>query len=64
MTKGTGLHLAELNVGRLLAPTDDPRVAEFMSALDRVNGLGKRMPGFVVYLYLYKNQALASSPMI
>ncbi|MBL9054557.1 MAG: DUF3291 domain-containing protein, partial [Tabrizicola sp.] len=35
-----GMHLAELNVGRLLAPTDDPRVAEFMAALDRVNGLG------------------------
>lgn len=42
-----GHHLAELNVGRLLAPTDDPRVAEFMAALDKVNGLGKRMPGFV-----------------
>ena len=40
-------HLAELNIGRLLAPTDDPRVAEFMENLDRVNGLGKRMPGFV-----------------
>lgn len=40
-------HLAELNVGRLVAPTDDPRVAEFMGALDRINGLGKRMPGFV-----------------
>lgn len=40
-------HLAELNVGRLLAPTDDPRVAEFMANLDRINGLGKRMPGFV-----------------
>jgi hypothetical protein len=40
-------HLAELNVGRLVADTDDPRVAEFMAALDRVNGLGKRMPGFV-----------------
>ncbi|MBL4927252.1 DUF3291 domain-containing protein [Fuscibacter oryzae] len=42
-----GHHLAELNVGRLLAPTDDPRVADFMAALDKVNGLGKRMPGFV-----------------
>jgi hypothetical protein len=42
-----GHHLAELNVGRLVAPTDDPRVAEFMDALDRINGLGKRMPGFV-----------------
>ncbi len=43
----TGHHLAELNIGRLLAPTDDPRVADFMANLDRVNGLGKRMPGFV-----------------
>jgi hypothetical protein len=42
-----GFHLAELNVGRLIAPTDDPRVAEFMAALDRINGMGKRMPGFV-----------------
>jgi hypothetical protein len=42
-----GRHLAELNVGRLVAPTDDPRVADFMSALDRINGMGKRMPGFV-----------------
>jgi hypothetical protein len=40
-------HLAQLNVGRLVAETDDPRVAEFMAALDRVNGIGKRMPGFV-----------------
>ena len=40
-------HLAQLNIGRLVADTDDPRVAEFMGALDRVNGLGRRMPGFV-----------------
>ncbi|KAG1649490.1 hypothetical protein GQR58_028984 [Nymphon striatum] len=41
------MHLAELNVGRLLTATDDPRVADFMNNLDRINGLGKRMPGFV-----------------
>ena len=41
------MHLAELNIGRLVAPTDDPRVGEFMANLDRINGLGKRMPGFV-----------------
>ena len=41
------MHLAELNVGHLLAPPDDPLVKEFMDNLDRVNGLGKRMPGFV-----------------
>ncbi len=41
------MHLAELNIGRLIAPTDDPRVQAFMNALDRINGLGKTMPGFV-----------------
>ncbi len=41
------MHLAEINIGRLIAPPDDPRVAKFMEALARVNGLGKRMPGFV-----------------
>ncbi len=41
------MHLAELNIGRLTAPVDDPRVKEFMDNLDRVNGMGKRMPGFV-----------------
>ncbi len=43
----TAQQLAELNVGRLLTPTDDPRVTDFMSNLDRINNLGKRMPGFV-----------------
>jgi Domain of unknown function (DUF3291) len=41
------MHLAELNVGRLVATLDDPRVAEFMAALARVNGLAERMPGYV-----------------
>ncbi len=40
-------HLAQLNIGRLRSPTDDPQVADFMNALDRVNAMGKRMPGFV-----------------
>lgn len=42
-----GMHLAELNMGRLLAPMDDPRVAEFIGALARVNALAERMPGYV-----------------
>jgi heme-degrading monooxygenase HmoA len=41
------MHLAQLNIGRLVAEPGDPKVAAFMAALDRVNGLGKRMPGFV-----------------
>jgi len=41
------MQLAELNVGRLVAPTDDPRVKAFMDNLDFINGLGRQMPGFV-----------------
>jgi hypothetical protein len=41
------MHLAQLNIGRLHAPPGDPRVAAFMAALDRVNGIGKRSAGFV-----------------
>lgn len=40
-------HLAQLNVGRLLAPPGDPRVAEFIDNLDRVNAVAERMAGFV-----------------
>ena len=40
-------HLAELNVGYFRYPTSDPRMAEFMDNLDRVNALAERSPGFV-----------------
>ena len=40
-------HLAQFNIARLVAPTGHARVAEFMANLDRINGLGKRNPGFV-----------------
>ena len=42
-----GTHLAQLNVGRIRYPTDDPRMAEFMGALDSVNALAERSTGFV-----------------
>jgi Domain of unknown function (DUF3291) len=41
------MQLAELNIGRLTAPLDDPRIAEFVNNLDRINGMAERMPGFV-----------------
>ena len=47
MIQPAGHQLAELNVGRLSAPTDDPRVADFLAARGQVDGLGHRMPGFV-----------------
>jgi Domain of unknown function (DUF3291) len=40
-------HLAQLNIGRLRYPTDDPRMAEFMNNLDFVNGLAEQSTGFV-----------------
>jgi GNAT superfamily N-acetyltransferase len=40
-------HVAQINIGTMVAPTDDPAVAEFMEALDRVNALADHAPGFV-----------------
>ncbi len=40
-------HLAQLNIGRLVAPEGDPRVADFFAALDRINALADAAPGFV-----------------
>ncbi len=40
-------HLAQLNVGRMVAPTSAPEVAEFMAALDPINALADAAPGFV-----------------
>lgn len=41
------MQLAEFNVGHLRYPIDDPRVRRFVMALDMVNEIAKRMPGFV-----------------
>jgi hypothetical protein len=40
-------HLAQINVARLVAPTDSPVVAEFMEALDAINAVAERSPGYV-----------------
>jgi hypothetical protein len=40
-------HLAQINVGRLVAPEGSPEVAEFIDALEAVNALADRAPGFV-----------------
>jgi hypothetical protein len=39
--------LAQVNIGRLLAPIDDPRIASFVAQLDTVNALAESAPGFV-----------------
>jgi hypothetical protein len=39
--------LAQINIGRLIAPIDDPRIADFVNQLDPINALADQAPGFV-----------------
>ena len=56
-------HLAQLNIGRLRYPTDDPRMADFMNNLDLVNGLAERSRGFVWRLRDGSNNATNFRPV-
>ena len=40
-------HLAQINIGRLLAPIDDPQIASFVNQLDAINAIADRAPGFI-----------------
>jgi heme-degrading monooxygenase HmoA len=40
-------HLAQINIGRLRAPIDDPQIAGFVARLAPLNALADRAPGFV-----------------
>jgi Domain of unknown function (DUF3291) len=40
-------HLAEINIARLIAPIDDPRIASFVAQIDAINALAEHAPGFV-----------------
>jgi hypothetical protein len=40
-------HIAQVNIGRVKAPTDDPLMAGFVNRLDEINALAERTPGFV-----------------
>jgi hypothetical protein len=40
-------HLAQINIGRLIAPIDDPRIAGFVSQLDSINAIADSAPGFI-----------------
>ncbi|MDT0308663.1 DUF3291 domain-containing protein [Streptomyces sp. DSM 44917] len=43
----TGFHLAQVNIGRILAPLDGPELAGFVAQLPGINALAERSPGFV-----------------
>ena len=43
----TNYHVAQVNIGRIKAPLDDPIMAGFMNRLDELNALADQSPGFV-----------------
>jgi hypothetical protein len=40
-------HLAQLNIGKILAPMDSPVMSEFADNLDRINALAESSEGFI-----------------
>lgn len=57
-----GWHLAQCNIGRLIAPQGDPRVEEFFAELDRVNALADSTPGFIWRLKGETGNAMSITP--
>ena len=40
-------HLAQINIAQMVAPMEDPQMADFVAQLDRINALADSSPGFV-----------------
>jgi hypothetical protein len=55
-------HLAQLNIGRILAPLDSPQLAGFMARLDEINALAEAAPGFVWRFQTEDGNATALRP--
>jgi hypothetical protein len=43
----SGYHIAQVNIGRMVASLDDPKMKTFVAALPVVNALADTSPGFV-----------------
>jgi len=55
-------HIAQINVGRIRAPLDDPMMAGFMARLDELNSLADKSPGFVWRLQTAEGNATYFRP--
>jgi Domain of unknown function (DUF3291) len=55
-------HLAQMNIGRLLAPLESQQLAGFVAALEPVNARAERTPGFVWRLQTEDGDATAIRP--
>ena len=56
------MHIAQVNVARMLAPLDDPRLAGFVARLEDINALADTAPGFVWRLQTAEGDATALRP--
>jgi hypothetical protein len=56
------MHIAQFNIARLQADRDDPAVAGFFAALDRINAVADAAPGFVWRLQEPSGNATAIRP--
>ena len=59
----TQYELAQMNVARLRAPLDSPQLADFVGALDRINAIADKSPGFVWRLQDESGNATSLHPM-
>ena len=55
-------HVAQLNIGRIVAPLDSEQLAGFVEALEPVNAVADRAPGFVWRLQTDEGDATAIRP--
>ena len=58
----TKYHLAQVNVARMVAPLDDPQMADFVARLDEINALADGSPGFIWRLQTDHGDATALRP--
>ena len=62
MSAPSSRHLAQINIGRVRAPMDDPLMAGFVAELEPVNALADSSPGFVWRLQTEQGDATAIRP--
>ena len=55
-------HLAQLNIGRLLAPLESEQLKDFVDGLEPINALAESSPGFIWRLQGEGNNATDYRP--
>ncbi|MGZ5328993.1 MAG: DUF3291 domain-containing protein [Actinomycetota bacterium] len=56
------MHVAQVNVARMVAPLDDPQLAGFVARLEDINALADGAPGFMWRLQTAEGDATSLRP--